>query len=379
MKKAPFPIVPPSVLGVLGGGQLGQMFAMAAKRMGYGVAVFCPEANSPAGKIADKVFQADYLDLDRVKDFAETVSVVTVEFENIPSETLEHCDRFTHVAPKASALHTTQHRVREKEFLKNNGIPVTRFITSKSETPLAKVGDELGYPFIVKSAGFGYDGKGQKRIASEKDTVSFSEKDWIAEALVDFEREISVVCARNATGAYVDWSPIENAHVHHILDLSTTPANISAPIARKARELARAVAEALDYVGVMCVEFFVTRSGEVLVNEIAPRPHNSGHLTIEAARTSQFEQQARAICGVALGDTTMPHPAAMANLLGDLWSRGEPDWERAKVDKSVKFHLYGKIEAKPGRKMGHITALDESVEGAAQKVLQARRRLTELK
>lgn len=370
------PIFPGSTVGVLGSGQLGRMFAIAARRMGYRVHTFSPDADTPTGQVADLEVIAPYDDLDAVRRFARGVRVVTFEFENVPAPTAEAAAEHAPVRPAGHVLHTTQHRIREKTFLAKAGLPHTPFRTVESENDLAGAVRDLGCPSILKTADFGYDGKGQARIAApgQASTAwdSLGRAPAVLEQFVNFEREVSVVAARGADGAFTDWGVIENRHRNHILDISISPAQVEPSVAREARELARAVVEALDVVGVLCVEFFVEPGGRLLINELAPRPHNSGHLTFDASLTSQFEQQLRAVCGLPLGSTEMLRPAAMANLLGDLWSSGEPDWLAACAVPGVKLHLYGKTDPRPGRKMGHLTAMAQDREAALKAVLRAR-------
>jgi 5-(carboxyamino)imidazole ribonucleotide synthase len=372
--------LPGATVGVLGSGQLGRMFAIAARRMGYRVHTFSPDSDTPTGQVADKEYQHAYEDLDAVREFARGVSVVTFEFENVPAEAVEAAALLAPVRPSGEVLYTTQHRLREKNFLARWGFPVTRFrhVTSAEELRAALL--EVGYPAVLKTAGFGYDGKGQVKIegAGEAERVgeALGGREWVLEAFVDFEREVSVVAARTTAGEFKHYGVIENAHRRHILDLSVAPAHVSEATEREAVEIARAVMEALDVIGVMCVEFFLTRVGRLLINELAPRPHNSGHLTFDACVTSQFEQQLRAVCGLPLGSTELLRPAAMANLLGDLWQTGEPDWRAALTFPAVKLHLYGKSEARVGRKMGHLTALAATAEEAARTALAARDSLT---
>ncbi|MCA1594276.1 MAG: 5-(carboxyamino)imidazole ribonucleotide synthase [Acidobacteria bacterium] len=375
-------VLPGANLGVLGSGQLGRMFALAARRMGYRVHTFSPHAGTPAGQISDKEYQRSYEDLDAVREFARGVEVLTFEFENIPVATVEAASQFAPVHPSGAVLHTTQHRLREKTFLAAHGFPHAPFRRVASAEDLRASLDALGYPAVLKTAGFGYDGKGQLKISSQETIgqalAALGQREWVLEAFVDFEREVSVVAARGRSGEFADYGLIENEHRRHILDLSVAPApNVPASLAHEAVEIARRVLETLDVVGVMCVEFFVTREGKLLINELAPRPHNSGHLTFDACVTSQFEQQLRAVCGLPLGSTALLSPAAaMANLLGDLWRAGEPDWRAACAFPDVKLHLYGKMEARAGRKMGHLTALAGSAEEAARTVLAARDALT---
>ena len=371
------PVLPGSTVGVLGSGQLGRMFAIAARRMGYRVHTFSPDSDTPAGQVSDHEVRAPYGDLDAVSDFARKVSVVTFEFENVPAGTVEAASRFAPVRPSGHVLHTTQHRLREKSFLSTAGFPVAPFRHVTTEDELRSALAEVGTPAVLKTAGFGYDGKGQMKISSAEEAARapalLAEQEAVLEAFVDFEREVSVVAARSPAGDFAHYGVIENEHRRHILDVSVAPpADLPPRVARDAVELARAVLEALDVVGVMCVEFFLTRAHELLINELAPRPHNSGHLTFDACVTSQFEQQLRAVCALPLGSTEQLRPAAMANLLGDLWQRGEPDWTAALRHADVKLHLYGKTEARPGRKMGHLTALAATPADAARAVRAAR-------
>jgi 5-(carboxyamino)imidazole ribonucleotide synthase len=270
-------------------------------------------------------------------------------------------------------LHTTQNRLREKTFLAGKGFPVTPFRPVRTPMDLSAAIKDLGVPGVLKTADFGYDGKGQTKIDDAHVRWRWtSDVDYIYEAFIDFEREVSVVAARGLDGSFTHWGVIENRHRNHILDLSVSPANVPESVARDAVDIARGVLEALDVVGVLCIEFFLTRSGKLLVNELAPRPHNSGHLTFDASLTSQFEQQLRAVCGLPLGSTQLLRPAAMANLLGDEWEGGEPNWGAALANPNVKLHLYGKSEPRPGRKMGHVTALADTATEAARLAVEAR-------
>lgn len=370
------PVLPGAAVGVLGSGQLGRMFAIAARRMGYRVHTFSPDADTPTGQVADLEVIAPYDDLDAVGRFAAGVSVVTFEFENVPAATAQAAAEHAPVRPNGGVLHTTQHRIREKTFLTQAGLPVTPFRTVTTSEDLARAVADLGWPSILKTADFGYDGKGQVRVTSaqqaESAWSSLGRTPAVLEALIAFEKEISVVAARGADGAYADWGVIENRHRNHILDISIAPAAVSDAVVRRARELTRAVLEELDVVGVLCVEFFVEPGGRLLINELAPRPHNSGHLTFDASVTSQFEQQLRAVCGLPLGSTELLRPAAMANLLGDIWNHGEPNWLSALAHPDVKLHLYGKLSPRPGRKMGHLTALASDSGTALDLVLSAR-------
>ncbi len=369
-------IPPNSTVGVLGSGQLGRMFAIAARRMGYRVHTFSPESDTPTGQVADRETTAPYEDLDAVREFARGVQVVTFEFENVPSACVEAVAEIVPVRPRGEVLHITQNRLREKTFLAGNGFPVTPFRHIKALQDLQQAVAAIGLPCVLKTAGFGYDGKGQVKIetagAVENAFNSLNGKEAVLEAFVDFEKEVSVVAARDACANFAHYGVIENEHANHILDVSFAPAFVSEKVHAEAVEIARSVLETLDTVGVMCVEFFLTGEEKLLINELAPRPHNSGHLTVDACVTSQFEQQLRAVCGLPPGSTEFFRPAAMANLLGDLWQNGEPDWEKALKLPDVKLHLYGKSEARPGRKMGHLTALSESAEECVQMVKRAR-------
>lgn len=373
------PILPGAAIGVLGSGQLGRMFTIAARRMGYRVHTFSPDEDTPTGQVADVEVVGSYDDLDAVREFASRVDVVTFEFENVPAPTAEAAASGAPVRPDGSVLHVTQQRVREKTFLERSGLPHVPFRRVGSKEEVREAARELGCPAVLKSAAFGYDGKGQSMVR----TVQDAEAAWdtvgapecILEAFIDFEREISVVGVRGYDGAFAHYRAAHNRHSHHILDVSVAPAGIPESLEREAAEISRVVLEKLGVVGVLCTEFFVSRDGRLLINELAPRPHNSGHLTIDACVTSQFEQQLRAVCGLPLGSTEQIRPAAMANLLGDLWAAGEPDWPAALQDRNVKLHLYGKLSPRVGRKMGHVTVLDETPETACARASAARQAL----
>lgn len=373
------PILPGATIGVLGSGQLGRMFAISARRMGYRVHTLSPDNDTPTGQVADVEIQAPYDDLAAVGEFARNVSVVTFEFENVPAATAETAARFAPVRPAGSVLHTTQHRLREKTFLSRSGFPVTPFEAVRSREQLSAALARTGFPAVLKTAGWGYDGKGQFKITAADqggDAWRVLQTDEaVLETFVDFEREVSVIAVRGAEGEVVTYPVIENSHQHHILDLSCCPARIPERLAQEAAEIARGVVEKIECVGVLCVEFFVTRDARLLINELAPRPHNSGHLTIDASTTSQFEQQLRAICGLPLGSADRLRPAAMANLLGDLWRDGEPDWPAVCAMRDVKLHLYGKLQPRPGRKMGHLTVLADTPDEALARIAEARHKL----
>lgn len=375
------PILPGATIGVLGSGQLGRMFAIAARRMGYRVHTLSPDYDTPTGQVADLEVQAAYDDLDAVRDFARNVQVVTFEFENVPAATAEAAAQFAPVRPGGQVLHVTQHRLREKTYLRDAGFPVTPFAHVRSLDELHQAIATLGAPAVLKTAGWGYDGKGQAKIHTPADVAqawnALQTDEAVLEAFIDFQAEVSVVAARGADGQFAHYGITTNRHANHILDVSFAPAPPQwQALQRDAIEIARGVLDKLEVVGVLCVEFFVTRDDRLLINELAPRPHNSGHLTFDACVTSQFEQQLRAICGLALGSTELLRPAAMANLLGDLWQPREPDWSAACAIPEVKLHLYGKAAARPGRKMGHLTALADSAERAVELAISARRALS---
>jgi 5-(carboxyamino)imidazole ribonucleotide synthase len=373
-------ILPGATVGVLGGGQLGRMFAIAARRMGYRVHTFSPDEDTPTGQVADRSVVASYDDLDAVRAFASAVEVVTFEFENVSAAAAAAAQERAPVRPAGRVLHTTQNRLREKRFLAGAGFPVTPFRSVRNLAELTAAVAALGTPVVLKTAGWGYDGKGQVRLDAGADLAAawtaLATDEAVLEAWIEFEREVSVVAARSLDGHFAAFDVIENRHHRHILDLSTAPAALPPALAAEAVAMARGILEALDVVGVLCVELFVAPGGKLLVNELAPRPHNSGHLTFDACVTSQFEQQLRAVCGLPLGSPELLRPAAMANLLGDLWQGGEPDWVAACSHGDVKLHLYGKRDARPGRKMGHLTAMAASAPAALAKVVAARQALT---
>lgn len=361
-------ILPGSTLGMLGGGQLGRMFTVAARTMGYNVMVLDPDQESPAGKLATTHLQADYLDKTALETMAKNCDVVTTEFENVPASILETLAKNSPVRPGAEAVTITQDRIHEKNFLKDNGFPTAPFAVIHSLEELNQNIPAIGTPSILKVSRFGYDGKGQFSIKDESDT----EKAWqtlqgeacVLEQRVPLDIEVSVVLARGLKGEVVTYPVGENIHVNGILETSIVPARIDAELETKVITMAKDIASTLEYVGVMAVEFFIS-NGQLLVNEIAPRPHNSGHYTLDACLTNQFEQQVRAVCGLPLGDTTLLSPVVMINMLGDIWHQGkEPKWQKLLDHSNVKLHLYGKREARPGRKMGHFNVLDSNIENA---------------
>jgi 5-(carboxyamino)imidazole ribonucleotide synthase len=361
---------PGAKLGMLGAGQLGRMFAIAAAKLGYHVHVFSPRVDSPTGQVSHRETVADYSDIAALTAFAKSVDVVTLEFENIPISAIETVEQFAPVRPSRAVLHTTQNRLREKRFLTAASIACAPFAEVNSFAELETAIQKLGLPAVLKTADSGYDGKGQITIRSADEAAAawehVAQQPSVLEGWVDYQQELSVLVARSTNGEIATCGPIANDHANHILDVSRFPANELSGIANDAEEIGRTIAKQLDLVGLCCVEMFLTRAGELVVNEIAPRPHNSGHLTIEACDISQFEQQVRAICGLPLGSMTPHTPAAMVNLLGDLWNAGEPPWLKMLAVPHGHLHLYGKAEAKPGRKMGHFTVLGESADAAAQ-------------
>ncbi|HEY7292378.1 MAG TPA: 5-(carboxyamino)imidazole ribonucleotide synthase [Vicinamibacterales bacterium] len=374
-------VIPPgSTVGVLGGGQLGRMFAMAARRLGYRVHTLAPEHDTPTGQLADVEVNAPYDDLDAIRRFARAVDVVTFEFENVSADAAAVATEHAIVRPSGRALAVAQHRLREKTFVGELGVAVTPFAPVRSAEELLAAARAVGFPAVLKTASFGYDGKGQVWVPTVDDLEAawnaLGRHEAILETFVDLDREISVIAARGVSGDRSAFPVFENTHQHHILDITVAPASVNDKIAEAAVESTFAIMEALEYVGLLCVEFFVTKQEQLYVNEIAPRPHNSGHLTFDGCRTSQFEQQLRAICGLPLGSTELLQPAAMVNLLGDLWSDGAPNWPAALAFPDVKLHLYGKTAARPGRKMGHLTALAPTRDEAKTRVLAARTALT---
>lgn len=374
------PVLPGGTIGILGGGQLGRMFAIAARRMGYRVHALDPVQDGPAGQVADVEWVAPYEDIEVARKFAAAVDVVTFEFENVPAETLAAVAELRPVYPSPAVLDTCRHRLREKQFLQGNGFPVAAFAPVRSADELRAALKTLGTPSILKTAEFGYDGKGQVRI----DELSQADEAFarmgralgVLEAFVPFSCELSVVVARSRNGDVVPFEVSENRHEKHVLDVSIVPARVPAETRARARDLACAVARALDVVGVLGVEMFHLPNGDLVVNELAPRPHNSGHFSFDACVTSQFEQQLRAVCGLPLGDPALLRPVVMANLMGELWSAGEPNWAAAAAFPEVKIHLYGKIEARVGRKMGHLVAMADTVEEAEKRVVEARKALS---
>ncbi|MFM2177558.1 MAG: hypothetical protein RL015_1656 [Verrucomicrobiota bacterium] len=376
------PILPPATIGILGGGQLGRMLALEARRSGYRVAVFTDERpGCPAGLLADIEINADYGDASALAHFLSKVDVVTAEFENIPDACLQAVEAVKPLRPSRKAIYTTQHREREKLFLRDQGIACADFRIVETLAELEDAVQQLGRPCVIKTAAFGYDGKGQAKVNADTDLATawqaFEGHHAVVEQWIPFACEISVVGARSVDGRMAVHGVLENQHAHHILDLTIAPARVSSDIADQALELWEAVAVGLDYIGTMAVEMFVTAEGRVLVNEIAPRPHNSGHYTIDACRTNQFQQQMRAICGLTLGDPTQHSPSVMINLLGDVWpaESTHPDWSPVLNHPRAKLHLYGKAAARAKRKMGHINVLGDTLEEALESAQEIKTRL----
>jgi len=373
-------ILPPAMLGMLGGGQLGRFFVVAAHEMGYKVTVLDPDKNSPAGKIADVHICAKYDDEAALKQIAETCQAVTTEFENVPAATLAKLSETLPVRPSGESVAIAQHRVSEKNFLKNAGLPVAPFAVIDSDADIPADDSDI-YPAILKVSRFGYDGKGQARVANADEAknafAEFGQEECVLEKMLKLDYEVSVVLARDIHGQIATFPTAENSHLNGILDVSIVPARGSDAVNHQAQKLAISVAEKLEYTGVLGVEFFVC-SGELLVNEIAPRPHNSGHYTLDACITDQFEQQVRVMTGLPLGSSRQHSAAVMVNLLGDVWpdnaagGKEEPDWQLAFGNAQLKMHLYGKHEARAGRKMGHFTVLNASRDEAIKQALQVR-------
>lgn len=361
-------IAPGSWLGLLGGGQLGRMFTMAAQSMGYKVMVLDPGDHSPAGDVADQHLRAEYLDREALRKMASRCAAATTEFENVPAESLAFLAQHCIVSPSADAVAVAQDRIREKTFLADNGLDVAPFTVIAGEADLKESRLVPLLPGILKIARLGYDGKGQARVNTAQEVrtafAGFGGKACVLEKFLALEREVSVVVARAFDDCMVTYPVSENRHARGILDVSIVPARVPPQLAEAARAAAMRVAQCLDYRGVVCVEFFVLRDGRLVTNEIAPRPHNSAHYTIDACVTSQFEQQVRVLSSLPLGDAAMHCPAVMVNLLGELWAAGAPRWIHVLRHPRAKLHLYGKTEARPGRKMGHFTVLADDVEHA---------------
>ncbi|MDB4793402.1 5-(carboxyamino)imidazole ribonucleotide synthase [Methylacidiphilales bacterium] len=378
------PILPGSTIGCLGGGQLGRMFALAARKMGYRVHTVDPTHDSPTGQISDREFNAAFDDIPTLLEFASGVDVVTYEFENIPVAALDALASRVILRPGRNVLYTTQNRKREKEFLLSSGFPVAPFRVLNNEAQLRRAVVALDFPCVLKTADFGYDGKGQQKITADTDLSAVwqrhGERTGVIESWIPFTAELSVVVARGQTGEgeyqVHAFPPTMNEHENHILATSVAPAPLADSILARAQSIAAEIAARLDVIGLLAVEFFLTKRGDLLVNELAPRPHNSGHYSFDACVTSQFEQQLRAVCGLPLGETRLLSPVLMRNLLGDVWANGTPDWPRLLAMPGLRLHLYGKSEPRTGRKMGHYCVMSPTLEQAweidaeAQKILK---------
>lgn len=372
-------ILPGAWIGLLGGGQLGRMFTIAARSMGYRVLVLDPDPLSPAGLIADRHLQHPYTHPDSLAEMGRSCGVVTTEFENVPAEALKSLSVHLPVRPGPEALAIAQDRVREKTFARSHGVDTARFHAIHTDSDLAAACADLDGPAILKTNRLGYDGKGQRTVTGLEEARrafhDFGEVGCILEERVELECELSVVLARSPGGEIRSFPAGENRHVAGILDTTMVPAGVPKEMAEQARVAAERLASALDYVGVLGVELFVVKGGRILFNEMAPRPHNSAHYTLDACVTDQFEQQVRAVCDLPLGDPGLLSPVCMVNLLGDLWQKGTPRWDLALANRRAKLHLYGKHEARPGRKMGHLNVLSDSPETARAEALEARHRL----
>ncbi|NML28515.1 5-(carboxyamino)imidazole ribonucleotide synthase [Zoogloea dura] len=375
-------ILPPATLGMLGGGQLGRFFVAAAHEMGFKVWVLDPDPHSPAGLIADRHLQAGYEDFAALDAMAEACAAVTTEFENVPAATLDYLAKFIPVRPGAPAVAVCQNRIVEKSFLRDNGLPHGPFAVIQSEADIAAADASL-YPAILKVARFGYDGKGQARVANVAEALhafrQFKGEPCVLEQMLSLDYEVSVVLARDESGKVKCFPAVENQHSRGILDVSIAPARTSACQRDAAQEYAERIAERLGFIGTLAVEFFVSR-GQLYVNEMAPRPHNSGHHTIDACAVSQYDQQVRALCGIPLGEPRQHSASVMVNLLGELWFEGgdphgryrEPDWSVLHAVPGLRLHLYAKHHARHGRKMGHFTVVGEDPAEVLAKAMAAR-------
>lgn len=371
-------ILPPAMLGILGGGQLGRMFTMAARSMGYRVTVLDPDVQSPAGMVADRHIRAGYDDEGALEDLASNCAAVTIEFENVPADSLRFLESRTRVSPSSACVAIAQDRIAEKRYIAGAGLAVAPFLAVETAQDLA--GDLAPLlPGILKTARFGYDGKGQARVATPEEVngafEAFGCRPCVLEKRLDLKTEISVIVARTSTDLVRTFPVAENWHEAGILDISIVPARVTPAIAARASEMACALAEAMDYVGVLAVEFFVLEDGGLVINEIAPRPHNSGHYTLDACAVSQFAQQVRTLCQLPPADTRLLSPVVMVNLLGDIWRDDEPAWDLILSEPAAVLHLYGKASARAGRKMGHFNVLAETVDVALEKAEALKRAL----
>jgi len=372
-------IAPPATLALLGGGQLGRFFVHAAHELGYKVIVLDPDTDAPAGKIADGHIVASYDDQAALAQLSQQCAAATTEFENVPAAVLEQLAQTMPVSPSAEAVSIAQDRIREKAFLRDNDFNTAPFIPVENECDLDGANDEL-FPAILKTARFGYDGKGQARVSSIEEAKAAYRNfniPCVLERMLPLDLEVSVVLARSTDGQCSCFPLAENDHSNGILDTTVVPARTTSVLQQQAEQMASALATRLGYVGVLTVEFFIS-NGQLLINEIAPRPHNSGHYTIDGCVTSQYEQQLRALCGLPLGAATLHSHSVMVNLLGDLWFQQghesyEPSWLRLNQIPNLKLHLYGKASARPGRKMGHFTVIDQDTDTAVTTAMNARK------
>jgi 5-(carboxyamino)imidazole ribonucleotide synthase len=363
-------ILPDATLGILGGGQLGRMFTLAAYSMGYRVVVLDPDPHSPAGLIADQHIKADYRDRAALQMLGDECAAVTTEFENVPADSLEYLQQFCTVRPGPEAVRIAQDRIREKTFIRDHGLSTAPFTAIYEAADLEDAIARLQVPLLLKTASLGYDGKGQIEVSTLEEAQSafgqLGNRPCVLEEMLDLAREISVVLARCSDGRQAVYPVGENRHVNGVLDTTMVPASIDEASRDTAVSMAVRLADSMDYCGVLAVEFFITRQGELLINELATRPHNSGHFTVDACATSQFEQQLRTLCGLPPGDTQLLSPVVMLNLLGDIWEHGTPDWQAVFSEPGAHLHLYGKREARAGRKMGHINTLAADVDSALE-------------
>ncbi len=364
-------ILPGATLGVLGGGQLGRMFTLAARNLGYRVMVLDPDPHSPAGQVADEHLQADYQDAAALQHMGQQCAAVTTEWESVPAATLEALAQHCPVRPGADAVAVARDRIREKTFIRDQGLSTAPFFAINDADQLADAVAGLRLPALLKTATLGYDGKGQRDVSDLASAqAAFEELGGVAcvlEEKVALKLELSVVLARGVNGESAVYPAGENVHRNGILHTTLVPGRIPDATEQRAEDMAHRLADALGYVGVLAVEFFLTHDDQLLINEMAPRPHNSGHYTLDASVTSQFEQQVRALCGLPLGDTRLISPVVMLNLLGDVWGDDQPDWLRIFHQPAARLHLYGKRHARKGRKMGHINILSSDVEQALEK------------
>ncbi|PHS71657.1 MAG: 5-(carboxyamino)imidazole ribonucleotide synthase [Methylophaga sp.] len=369
------PILPGATLGMLGGGQLGRMFTTAAQTLGYNVVVLDPDTNSPAGIIADQHICANYTDEAALNQLAELCDAVTTEFENIPATTLSYLEAKTTVHPSSKALAQTQNRIIEKQFIESLGIKVAPYAAIRSAADIDAIANTFHFPAILKAASFGYDGKGQV-VCNHADDVhsaftALNSVECVLEQRINLEREVSTILARGQSGEITHFPIAENVHINGVLHSTTVPSNIPEQQAQNILKIADTIADGLDYVGTMAVEFFISTEGDILTNEIAPRPHNSGHFTLDACETSQFEQQVRMLCGLPSGSCNLTSPVVMINLLGDVWGKTRPHWDKLLSQPQNKLHLYGKKEARVGRKMGHFNVLANHTEQAMEMAKQS--------